>query len=398
MDGPSLRASPVERDSRRKWYRLVMPEGIGDKMSPLFDSARKNAEGSRPRKHHLIPASYLRRWAESGMVRVTELNQRRTYTVAPEKAARETDFYSLEHESLDPDEIPPLLMEALLSEVEGAAAAATDRLIAKGADSLTKDERFAMTSHLALQLTRGRSYREENRHMLADGYRLLYAEYSDADIRRHLESRGIEVTPDVLDRHKKFPTDLQSGKVEIGRHRAQEVALAAQTAQDVGVHLWTRHWRVYRTPAVLITCDEPVVAVEGRVLRGANEVVSSAQGSLSIHCHRHTCSPSFGPTSGANGMRTNSTMPRRRRCIVSSWLRRTAGLSSAQVGTLLSGCPFRLRRRNLSCERGRCRNRQALRVTCTATSSLLVGGDTPRSRPGRLNAGGRQSPAWRTFG
>ena len=60
-------------------------------VAALFESAR-NSEKSAPRKHHLVPASYLRRWAVHDQIRVTETDSRHSYTPSPEKAARETDF------------------------------------------------------------------------------------------------------------------------------------------------------------------------------------------------------------------------------------------------------------------------------------------------------------------
>ncbi len=53
---------------------------------------------------------YLRRWQESKrQIRVTELDERRTWTTAPEKAARETDFNRVEHAFINREELPPLL-------------------------------------------------------------------------------------------------------------------------------------------------------------------------------------------------------------------------------------------------------------------------------------------------
>ena len=77
----------------------------------LFDVARKNEGQSAPRKHHIVPSSYLDRWAENGHVRVTDINSGHTYVQSPAKAMRETDFYSLaegepaaelEHDPLEP--------------------------------------------------------------------------------------------------------------------------------------------------------------------------------------------------------------------------------------------------------------------------------------------------------
>jgi hypothetical protein len=229
----------------------------------IFEAARKNAQGTPPRKHHLVPASYLRRWAEEGQIRVTIIDEHRTFTTAPDKAARETDFYSLAHEEIDPSEIPPLLMETVLSHLEGAAREATQILIDGSPQALTIEQRAEMSAHIAFQFTRGHAHREESRHLLAGMYRLQYAGYDDAKIRRHLEDRGLEVTPPVLAQHRQFLDELASGDVWIGRPQVQEVSHSGQSAEALVEYFFARNWVVYKTPPILITCDEPVVPVGG---------------------------------------------------------------------------------------------------------------------------------------
>jgi len=236
---------------------------VAAKAAEVFEAARKNALGTPPRKHHLVPASYLGRWAEDGQVRVTVIDEPRTYTVAPDKAARETDFYSLKHDALDPDVMPPLLMETVLGTLEGSAVAASDVLVGAAPETLDVEARAEMAMFLAFQFTRGRSFREGQRHMLADAYRLLYAGYDDAAIRRHLEDRGVVVTPAVLDENRAFLRGLASGEIEMRRAQPQEIALAAGAARTIAEHLWTRRWVVYQASPTLITCDDPVVPIGG---------------------------------------------------------------------------------------------------------------------------------------
>ncbi|MGH9066198.1 MAG: DUF4238 domain-containing protein, partial [Acidimicrobiales bacterium] len=63
-------------------------------IAALYEAARKN-EKSAPRKHHLVPASYLTRWAANNRIRMTFTADKKSVLTAPTKAARETDFYSL---------------------------------------------------------------------------------------------------------------------------------------------------------------------------------------------------------------------------------------------------------------------------------------------------------------
>lgn len=94
----------------------------------LMEQARRN-EYSGPKKHHLVPSSYLRRWEVAGKLRVTDVEAKRSHTTAAAKAARETDFYRLEADGLDPELVPPLLFETLLSQVEGWGKRIIDELV-----------------------------------------------------------------------------------------------------------------------------------------------------------------------------------------------------------------------------------------------------------------------------
>lgn len=123
----------------------------------LLDQARRNEAGTSPRKHHLVPASYLRRWAENGQVRVTVVDERRSYLSSPETAARQTDFYRVQHPDINPAEVPPLLFETMLSRIEDSAKIVIDKLLDHFDPALVDPEQLALfTRHLAMSITRGK--------------------------------------------------------------------------------------------------------------------------------------------------------------------------------------------------------------------------------------------------
>ena len=248
---------------RRAYGRPMAKRRTPTEFLQLFEAARRNAAGTPPRKHHLVPASYLRRWADGGKVRVTVVDEQRSYLTAPERAARETDYYSLSHEAVDPEDLPPLLMETMLGKLEDTAATVTGILETRQPDALTATQRAEMAVHLAFQITRGHAFRAEQQHILNDYYRLQYEGYTDRDIRRHLEQVGASVDAESLEQSRKFLDDLVSGEIEVGQSRAQEVALAASAGEKLAEHLWGRTWVVFDTKPVLVTCDEPVVLVGG---------------------------------------------------------------------------------------------------------------------------------------
>lgn len=76
----------------------------------LLEAARKNAKA---RGNHLVASSYLERWAVGGKIRITETDTDKSYCQAPDAAAKEKDFYSLKADELDPDVVPPALIETM---------------------------------------------------------------------------------------------------------------------------------------------------------------------------------------------------------------------------------------------------------------------------------------------
>lgn len=243
---------------------MAIREEHPPEFSRLLDQARRNAAGSAPRKHHLVPASYLRRWAEDNRIRVTVLDERRSYISTPENAARETDYYRLEHPDLDADDLPPLLFETMLSHVEDNAKGVIDELLEHGDPGRIDPERMALFAwHLGLSVTRGRAFRAGMKGMVADFFRLQFGKITDSGILALLTKHGVADTPDNLARHRAFFDDLQSGKVWVEQPDAALVALSGQIADPIGEQMFLRKWRVYETPPILVTCDEPIVTVGG---------------------------------------------------------------------------------------------------------------------------------------
>src|SRR4051794_14293374 len=102
---------------------------VPTELRALLDRARRNEGASEPRKHHVVPASYLARWTDGAQIRVTDLDAGLSYTTSPFKAARITDFYRMDSEDLDAQEVPPLLLETMLGDIEGAAKEIVDDLV-----------------------------------------------------------------------------------------------------------------------------------------------------------------------------------------------------------------------------------------------------------------------------
>ena len=240
-----------------------MPDEEHPAFLALMEHARRSETDSTPRKHHLVPASYLRRWAESGQIRVTDVNTRHTYTTAAEKAARETDYYRVESEDIDPELVPPLLFETLFSYVEADGKQAIDQLLLKPASELDPELRAAFARYMAVQHTRGHSFRQQQRKMANDYLKLRYEHVTDEGIRYLLRERGMAVTDEAVAAIRQDIDDLQRGDLWVQPQDAAVVAQGIRATDYVGEYLLYREWFVYRTPPILVTCDEPITIIGG---------------------------------------------------------------------------------------------------------------------------------------
>src|SRR5664280_680724 len=226
----------------------------------VFESARQ-AQKQPSRKHHLIPASYLKRWAVNGQVRVTETDSHRSYLVSPEKAARETDFYSLASENLDSNELPPLLVETILSRVEGAAKGIIDRLIVLGINTLSFDDALTFALFLAFEVTRGRAFRHKLMAVSNSGMLRMWENIADEGIAAHLKAQGVDSGPEAVARIRSALDHWKAGNLTFGPEMAAQVAMVTESAEVFRMNFLALRWRIFTSQLPLITCDEPVVLI-----------------------------------------------------------------------------------------------------------------------------------------
>jgi hypothetical protein len=226
-----------------------------------FERARRR--GNEPsRKLHTVPSSYLERWTDaSNLLRVTDVNNRSTFCGPPRKIAREVDFYNLSSPDLDPREIPPMLFEMLLGEIEGRAVPLISRLIEEGAaDTFSAEELAHLVTYLAFQFTRGPRFRAWIEAQTSLAMRVHAWTQDEDDVRRSL---GDDATEDQIREGITALDHLRAGTVFVEPQRAQSVGIAGKSAEAVYRFFAARRWVVYSTSRPLITCDEPVVLVCG---------------------------------------------------------------------------------------------------------------------------------------
>jgi hypothetical protein len=226
----------------------------------LVEQARNMEGSSEPRKHHVVPASYLDRWSVDGRILQTDVNTGKAFPVSPRKAARDTDFYRVESEDLDRDLVPPLLFEKMLAEVEGAAVPAFDAAIDMDWIRFNRDAAVCLASFVAFQLARGHRYRARIQAIVNSGFVEMYRDVTEDGMRDHLGGTPHE---DELKSAMSFVDELKTGGITVGQQQAAAVWQIGEAAQRCLPILLSRRWHVVSTGSELITTDEPVLLLAG---------------------------------------------------------------------------------------------------------------------------------------
>lgn len=265
-DSPALQqliAESREAEKARKSSYADEGDGVdGPEIRALVDKALRNGK-SAPRKHHVVPASYLRRWAEDNQIRVTNVDEKRSWLTAAEKAARITDFYSMASEDLDPNKFPPLFAETQLSEIEAIGKKAIDEVLHQSPLDGEYGSKDDLAVFLGFQHVRGTWSRERSKAITQESFLMQYGDISDKVLRSLLKDGGAAPTQKQFDETKDYIARVRDGSVQIEQQTPAAIAQSFLAAVPVAEELYKRHWVVYRTPRVLITCDEPVVPIGG---------------------------------------------------------------------------------------------------------------------------------------
>lgn len=191
---------------------------------------------------------------------MTRVDDRHSYLATPAKAARETDYYRVESEDIDPVEVPPLVFETMLGTAEGFGKRGIDELLVKHPSKINPELMMGFVWYLAFQLTRGEAFRRQQRHATADFFRMTTKDLTDQQLNAAL---GRELTVTEMAEIRGFVDQIQAGTRMVQPQTAAILGSAATTASELCRHILFREWQVFRTPNVLVTCDEPVVLLGG---------------------------------------------------------------------------------------------------------------------------------------
>jgi Protein of unknown function (DUF4238) len=214
--------------------------------------------GKEPRRHHIVPRFYLRRFADEKerLVAVDLANPTKRKPVSVNDAAVEKDFYTV----IDDTGSPSVAVERLLAHIEGWASPAIERASFGVLFPPQPNDRAALSLLIALQLVRGRDIRRQMEAM-CDSTMKLMLEGIDTDERAaaYLRGQGVE-SPDEAQIRAVRDLAENLDNIEILPDANEHIRTMLLVATD---HMWpiilNMRWVVGRFPEpALLTSDSPV--------------------------------------------------------------------------------------------------------------------------------------------
>lgn len=213
-------------------------------------------------KHHFVPRSYLRRWAEAGEVRVANIATGRRAPGGIGVTAMKRGFYAVDSQNHHPNAVE----EAFWS-VEDPGKRAIDRIVNDMVWPLSLDDRVTLGAYVTLQALRGPEQRERMQSAqdkMVQRETQFVAEHGAA---AWFAKHGLELTQERA-------REVWDGAVGAGEplvvinalYHAQRIADGSDPVMNL---LLSRYWTLVRFDApALITSDAPVSLNDAHDARG----------------------------------------------------------------------------------------------------------------------------------
>jgi hypothetical protein len=154
-------------------------------------------------------------------------------------------------------------MEHVLGYIEEPAKEISDRLQSRGLAAMSLEDRYKFSLFLAVQMTRGVGFREKSRRAAIELARQKVVGRPPDEYENYLKKSGKEVTPMEMRAYHDIVDAINSGIMKVTPPEPLLIGMGFEMATKLGPHLLARRWEIFETPAVLITCDEPVVLIGG---------------------------------------------------------------------------------------------------------------------------------------
>ena len=217
-------------------------------------------------RHHLVPQSLLGNFANENrqLVMVPRAGGGPRLT-SVRKACAEAGFYEIEVNEAYRGKVDREHVETLLSQVEGTAKGHLESLVG-GNFPLSDHDRFDLALFLALQFTRGWSFRQDLVELANHGARLHAKTVSEEEIRQWLRQRGDATDERSVRALHQRVRSFEGVRVVPSQSETVRQMLKFALEETVPC-LYSKRWRLilFDQPCLLIS-DQPV-GLWGRPMR-----------------------------------------------------------------------------------------------------------------------------------
>jgi hypothetical protein len=218
-----------------------------------------NTPANEPKRHHVVPEFYLRRFAVDGNVTLVDRNEpTKRFTSSVENALVHKHFYSIDTE----DGRDPGVETMLAEKIEGPAARAPTRVVDQGKDWALPGLRGPISMFLAFQFVRGPGSRHAAVEFFKAQTQQLALLMTPEMVRDQLAKEGERPTDEEIDDLIAFARDTSQYKIGVTSESNLHLDHALKTALELVPLIENRNWRLleFEKP-LLLTGDEPVALV-----------------------------------------------------------------------------------------------------------------------------------------
>ncbi|MFI8633578.1 DUF4238 domain-containing protein [Microbacterium sp. NPDC077663] len=217
-------------------------------------------------KHHFVPRSYLRRWADAGEVSVATIATGRRARGGVRVTAMKRGFYAIDSYNTDPNAV-----EKAFGSVEDPGKRVIDKIVdGRNGDvwPLPLDDRVALGAYVALQALRGPEQRLLMQSLQDDMVESETRFVDEHGAAKWFANHGLRLTEERA--RGAWDSGVGDGKPLVvidALYHAQRIANDSDTVMNLFL---SRYWTLVRfdTPS-LITSDAPVSLNDAHDERGA---------------------------------------------------------------------------------------------------------------------------------
>lgn len=213
-------------------------------------------------KHHFVPRSYLRRWAEAGEVAVATIATGRRAPGGLKVTGMKRGFYAVDSHEDDPN-----IVEKAFWSVEDPGKRVIDRVVNDMVWPLSLDDRVALGAYVALQALRGPEQRQLMQSLQDEMVQRETRKVEEHGAASWFASHGLHLTEESARAEWDAAVGSEEARVPIDAlYHAQRIA---EHADAVTALFLGRYWTIVRFDApALITSDAPVSLNDAHDARG----------------------------------------------------------------------------------------------------------------------------------